>query len=126
MRRLRLAGTHLDPASAARDHHPGLHGGCHGVDCRLVLYVLQFDVGPGVLRVESSDARAPETTKLTPLLPRPPTARLAERSHLDVELRKAHVIVIVYSIDQPASFDRLSAWWLPYIRQQGVNVSRAE
>lgn len=51
------------------------------------------------------------------------TARLADRAHLDVELRKAHVIVIVYSIDQPSSFDRLSAWWLPYIRQQGVNVS---
>jgi Ras family protein T1 len=52
------------------------------------------------------------------------TARPADRAHLDSELRKAHVIVIVYSIDQPGSFDRLAAWWLPYIRGQGVNVSR--
>jgi mitochondrial Rho GTPase 1 len=43
---------------------------------------------------------------------------------LDAELRKAHVIVIVYSIDLPGSFDRLAAWWLPYIRGQGVNVRR--
>ncbi|CED83980.1 mitochondrial rho 1 [Phaffia rhodozyma] len=50
------------------------------------------------------------------------SSRPADRAHLDIELRKAHVIVIVYSIDHSSSFDRLGAWWLPYIRAQGVNV----
>ena len=38
------------------------------------------------------------------------------------EIRKAHVICIVYAIDEPASFNRIGVHWLPYIRSLGVNV----
>ncbi|KAL6301993.1 P-loop containing nucleoside triphosphate hydrolase protein [Sparassis latifolia] len=45
-----------------------------------------------------------------------------DRPHLESEIRKAHVICVVYSIDNPNSFDRIPAYWLPYFRQLGVNV----
>ncbi|KAF8527453.1 P-loop containing nucleoside triphosphate hydrolase protein [Hysterangium stoloniferum] len=45
-----------------------------------------------------------------------------DRSHLESEIRKAHVICVVYAIDNPNSFDRLPAYWLPYFRSLGVNV----
>lgn len=47
----------------------------------------------------------------------------ADRSHLESEIRKAHVICIVYAIDDPNSFSRIPAHWLPYFRQLGVNAS---
>lgn len=43
--------------------------------------------------------------------------------HLESEIRKAHVICVVYSIDNPNSFDRIPTYWLPHFRQLGVNVS---
>ncbi|KAL0961338.1 hypothetical protein HGRIS_006294 [Hohenbuehelia grisea] len=46
----------------------------------------------------------------------------ADRPHLESEIRKAHVICIVYSIDKPNSFDRIPTYWLPHFRQLGVNV----
>ncbi len=46
-----------------------------------------------------------------------------DRQHLESEIRKAHVICVVYSIDNPNSFDRIPTYWLPYFRQLGVNVS---
>ncbi|THG94031.1 hypothetical protein EW026_g7355 [Hermanssonia centrifuga] len=45
-----------------------------------------------------------------------------DRPHLESEIRKAHVICVVYAIDNPHSFDRIPAYWLPYFRQLGVNV----
>ncbi|KIK57222.1 hypothetical protein GYMLUDRAFT_98845 [Collybiopsis luxurians FD-317 M1] len=45
-----------------------------------------------------------------------------DRAHLESEIRKAHVICVVYSIDNPNSFDRIPAYWLPHFRQLGVNV----
>jgi Ras family protein T1 len=45
-----------------------------------------------------------------------------DQQHLEAEIRKAHVICIVYSIDNPNSFDRIPTYWLPYFRQLGVNV----
>ncbi|GLB38404.1 hypothetical protein LshimejAT787_0502690 [Lyophyllum shimeji] len=45
-----------------------------------------------------------------------------DRPHLESEIRKAHVICVVYSIDNPNSFDRIAAYWLPHFRQLGVNV----
>jgi hypothetical protein len=45
-----------------------------------------------------------------------------DRSYLETEIRKAHVICVVYSIDNPNSFDRIPTYWLPYFRQLGVNV----
>ncbi|KIY71675.1 mitochondrial Rho GTPase [Cylindrobasidium torrendii FP15055 ss-10] len=45
-----------------------------------------------------------------------------DRTHLEAEIRKAHVICVVYSIENPNSFDRIPAYWLPHFRQLGVNV----
>ena len=50
------------------------------------------------------------------------TAGPHDRIHLESEIRKAHVICIVYSIDNPNSFDRIPTYWLPHFRQLGVNV----
>ncbi|KAI0689049.1 mitochondrial Rho 1 [Cytidiella melzeri] len=45
-----------------------------------------------------------------------------DRPHLETEIRKAHVICVVYAIDNPHTFDRIPTYWLPYFRQLGVNV----
>ncbi|KAF8442938.1 P-loop containing nucleoside triphosphate hydrolase protein [Boletus edulis BED1] len=45
-----------------------------------------------------------------------------DRQHLESEIRKAHVICVVYAIDNPNSFDRIPTFWLPHFRQLGVNV----
>lgn len=49
-------------------------------------------------------------------------AHTEDREQLETEIRKAHVICIVYAIDDPNTFNRLSLFWLPYIRSLGVNV----
>ena len=49
-------------------------------------------------------------------------ASAQDRAHLESEIRKAHVICVVYAIDNPHSFDRIPTYWLPYFRQLGVNV----
>ncbi|SDA04574.1 BZ3501_MvSof-1269-A2-R1_Chr3-2g06294 [Microbotryum saponariae] len=46
----------------------------------------------------------------------------SHRAHLVNEIRKAHVVAIVYAIDNPTSFDRVPTYWLPTIRSLGVNV----
>lgn len=45
-----------------------------------------------------------------------------DKQHLESEIRKAHVICVVYSIENASSFDRIPTYWLPYFRQLGVNV----
>ncbi|KAG2182690.1 hypothetical protein INT44_005670 [Umbelopsis vinacea] len=50
------------------------------------------------------------------------SARPENREQLETEIRKAHVICIVYAIDDPNTFNRLPLFWLPYIRSLGVNV----
>ncbi|SAM07603.1 hypothetical protein [Absidia glauca] len=50
------------------------------------------------------------------------SARPENREQLETEIRKAHVICIVYAIDDPNTFNRLPLYWLPYIRSLGVNV----
>ncbi|KAH9980350.1 mitochondrial Rho GTPase [Lactifluus volemus] len=45
-----------------------------------------------------------------------------DKHHLELEIRKAHVICVVYAIDNSNSFNRISAYWLPYFRQLGINV----
>lgn len=57
------------------------------------------------------------TTYVTDTSPRP-----EDRPHLENEIRKSHVVCIVYAIDNSASFERISAYWLPLIRSLGVNV----
>ncbi|ORZ18824.1 EF hand associated-domain-containing protein [Absidia repens] len=50
------------------------------------------------------------------------SVRPENREQLETEIRKAHVICIVYAIDDPNTFNRLPLYWLPYIRSLGVNV----
>ncbi|KAI9312446.1 EF hand associated-domain-containing protein [Dichotomocladium elegans] len=50
------------------------------------------------------------------------SARPEHREQLEAEIRKAHVICIVYAINDPNTFNRLPLYWLPYIRSLGVNV----
>ncbi|MBW0490571.1 hypothetical protein O181_030286 [Austropuccinia psidii MF-1] len=57
------------------------------------------------------------TTHLIDTSPRP-----EDRHHLESEIRKAHVVVIIYSIEDSISFDRITTYWLPTIRSLGVNV----
>ena len=45
-----------------------------------------------------------------------------DKQHLESEIRKAHVICVVYSIENANTFDRIPTHWLPYFRQLGVNV----
>lgn len=45
-----------------------------------------------------------------------------DRNHLETEIRKAHVICVVYAVDNPNSFQRVPTYWLPHFRKLGVNV----
>lgn len=46
----------------------------------------------------------------------------SSRQHLLSTLPRAHVICLVYSIADPATFDRVAEYWLPLFRREGVNV----
>ncbi|KAI0304488.1 P-loop containing nucleoside triphosphate hydrolase protein [Multifurca ochricompacta] len=46
----------------------------------------------------------------------------SDKDHLELEIRKAHVICVVYAIDNSNSFNRIPVYWLPYFRQLGINV----
>ncbi|CAG8545799.1 2502_t:CDS:10, partial [Scutellospora calospora] len=50
------------------------------------------------------------------------SARPEHREQLELEIKKSHVICIVYSVDDQHTFNRLASYWLPYIRGLGVNV----
>ncbi|KAF9978524.1 ERMES complex Ca(2+)-binding regulatory GTPase gem1 [Actinomortierella ambigua] len=50
------------------------------------------------------------------------SSRPESRDQLENDVRKAHVICIVYAIDDSITFSRLRSYWLPYIRSLGVNV----
>lgn len=39
-----------------------------------------------------------------------------------MEIKRADVICIVYAINRPDSYDRLSSYWLPHLRKLGRNV----
>ena len=61
----------------------------------------------------------------SPTRDRPPNIFIGDpddKQHLESEIRKAHVICVVYSIENANSFDRIPTYWLPYFRQLGVNV----
>ena len=64
-------------------------------------------------------------TRELPIRDRPPNIFIGDpddKQHLESEIRKAHVICVVYSIENASSFDRIPTYWLPYFRQLGVNV----
>ncbi|KAI8899737.1 P-loop containing nucleoside triphosphate hydrolase protein [Globomyces pollinis-pini] len=50
------------------------------------------------------------------------SARDENRDQLHTEIRKADVICIVYAVNEKESKDRVSSYWLPYIRKLGRNV----
>ncbi|KAK6094664.1 ERMES complex Ca(2+)-binding regulatory GTPase gem1 [Batrachochytrium dendrobatidis] len=50
------------------------------------------------------------------------SSRSENKDQLETEIRKADVICIVYGIDRPESFERISLYWLPYIRNLGRNI----
>lgn len=43
------------------------------------------------------------------------------RPHLEATLRTSQVILLVYDISNPTTFDRIPTYWLPYIRSLGIN-----
>ncbi|CAO1622591.1 unnamed protein product [Sympodiomycopsis kandeliae] len=43
-----------------------------------------------------------------------------KRNHLESSLRSSNVIILVYSISSPTSFDRIPTYWLPYLRSLGI------
>ncbi len=50
------------------------------------------------------------------------SSRPEERAILELNIRSANVIAVVYAVNDQKSFGRLSSHWLPYIRSLGVNV----
>ena len=54
------------------------------------------------------------------------TGRLSEapeyKERMDAALRRANVVCIVYAVNNPTSFERITSHWLPLLRQLGVNV----
>ncbi|KAI9219711.1 mitochondrial Rho 1 [Blastocladiella britannica] len=50
------------------------------------------------------------------------SARSENRAQLELEIRKAHVICVVYAVDDQNTFDRIPSYWLPLIKSLGVNV----
>lgn len=45
-----------------------------------------------------------------------------QREHQENELRRANVIVLVYSVVDAESLERIPSYWLPYVRSLGINV----
>jgi len=79
-----------------------------------------YDLPPGLVLPEVSippEVTPDITTHLIDTSSRP-----EDRYHLESEIRKAHVVVIIYSVEAPVSFDRITTYWLPTIRSLGVNV----
>ncbi|KAG4107400.1 mitochondrial Rho GTPase [Neocallimastix lanati (nom. inval.)] len=51
------------------------------------------------------------------------SAHKENREQLNSEIRKADVICVVYAVDNKESFDRISSFWIPYIRTIRNNIS---
>jgi Ras family protein T1 len=50
------------------------------------------------------------------------SSRPENREQLEQEIKKADVICIVYAINNKETTERVSMYWLPYIRRLGRNV----
>ncbi|XP_024387012.1 mitochondrial Rho GTPase 1 isoform X2 [Physcomitrium patens] len=50
------------------------------------------------------------------------SARPEDKSKLDMELKKADVVVLTYACDQPVTLARLSKYWLPELRRLELNL----
>jgi len=51
-----------------------------------------------------------------------PVVRPEDRLQLEKEIRQAQVICLVYSVEEPLTFERISSYWLPYVRSLGANI----
>jgi len=49
-------------------------------------------------------------------------ARPEHRDILENEIQTANVICCVYAVNKTETFDRITSYWLPFIRGLGVNV----
>lgn len=78
--------------------------------------------------MEDVQAVVPEITLPPDVSPEGVTTKIVdtcgteERERLETELRRANVIALVYSVVDADSFERISGYWLPYIRSLGINV----
>jgi mitochondrial Rho GTPase 1 len=50
------------------------------------------------------------------------SSKIQYRELLEDEMRRAHVICVVYDVTREETFDRIKEFWIPYIRRLGVNV----
>ncbi|WFD25995.1 ERMES complex Ca(2+)-binding regulatory GTPase gem1 [Malassezia nana] len=46
----------------------------------------------------------------------------AHHERVETEMRRAHAIILVYSVIDQDSFERVSSYWLPSMRSLGINV----
>ncbi|KAJ1847353.1 ERMES complex Ca(2+)-binding regulatory GTPase gem1, partial [Coemansia sp. RSA 2708] len=79
--------------------------------------------------VTNVQAVVPEVTIPPEVTPEKVTAHIIDTSSksedhdvLERELRKANVVCIVYAVDDRNSFQQVHEHWLPYLRQQGINL----
>lgn len=49
----------------------------------------------------------------------------ANKEALEDDIREADVIVLIYAVDNPRSFERLHSHWLPYLRRIMPHVTNA-
>ncbi|WFC99154.1 ERMES complex Ca(2+)-binding regulatory GTPase gem1 [Malassezia yamatoensis] len=69
------------------------------------------------LTLSSDESPKGVTTKIIDTYPHVEYQERQER-----ELRRGNVIVLVYSVIDTESFERITSYWLPYIRSLGINV----
>ena len=50
------------------------------------------------------------------------SAKLENRAQLELEIKKASVIILVYNVVDIDSFDRISSFWIPLFRQLGIFI----
>ncbi|CAG8726224.1 8014_t:CDS:2, partial [Cetraspora pellucida] len=91
----------------------------------LIMSLIKETFVPNIQHVISEVTIPPEVTPenvITHIVDS--SARPEHREQLELEIKKSHVICIVYSVDDEHTFNRLASYWLPYIRGLGVNVSK--
>jgi Ras family protein T1 len=62
-------------------------------------------------RISPESSREKVTTRIIDS-----SSRVENKSQLELEIKKADVLCIVYAIDRMDTFYRISEFWLPYIR----------
>lgn len=50
------------------------------------------------------------------------SSRPENRDALETEIHRSHVIVLIYAVNDPISFQRIRSYWLPYIKSLGITM----